>query len=144
VNPRFSIGGHRLKRGLFVLAIALLATGCNGGKVSRGPEGAVTGRVITKGSLPSGTKIVFEHREKGIAAEALLAPDGSFSLPNVLAGKNAVMVVAVPPPLPEDANAPAPKSDPEGSIPVKYASAETSGLSADVKEGPNSFEFEIR
>jgi hypothetical protein len=127
-----------------VLSLALAMSGCGPSAADRGPTGTVSGRVVVEGTIPAGSKIVFEHREKGAAVEVPLQQSGEYRLGDVLVGRNIVTVVTVPPPLPDDANAAPPAAATHLSLPAKYAASDTSGLTADVVAGPNSFDFDLR
>jgi len=73
--------------------------------------------------------------ERGFAAAGTLGPDGTFRLIPGRPGNGEVIgshKVAV---FPEE------PSDPR--VQSKYRNAETSGLSAEVKAGKNSFEFDL-
>jgi hypothetical protein len=117
-----------------VFLAALGFTGCT----RQFPMAEVSGKVTYKGKpLPEGT-IMFVP-QSGFAAAGTINPDGTFRLISGKPGDGAVIgrhkVAVIPPYQPQTPNYP--------KFPLKYQDAETSGLVAEVKEGTNTFEFEL-
>jgi len=126
----------------FGLALALLACllGCGGGKTA-----PVNGRVKLKdGSdvgVLAGYSLTFEAEGGKTSAVGDINPDGTFKLSTFGANDGAVpgtYRVAINQPSP-DPDKPPTKS----KLPAKYASLETSGLTAEIKPGPNNVELEL-
>jgi hypothetical protein len=78
------------------------------------------------------------------AADALVEPDGTFTLSTYTANDGApagdyVVTVVWPKPLYDDLGKPGPNQ-----LPANYAKVETTPLKAIVKAGANDFTFELR
>jgi hypothetical protein len=149
------------KRGfvwLFTAVVGAALTtfiGCGPGGYS-GPTGTVTGKVTLDGEpVPQGCAVSFVS-PAGFTASAKVGAGGSYTLLNV--DKPEIPVasykVAVAQLAAEVSGADydkymsaggggEAKSAPE-AIPAKYQTAETSGLSFDVKQGPNTFNIELK
>jgi hypothetical protein len=138
-----------------VLAFATIVSGgCSKGGYS-GPTGTVAGKATLDGKpVPQGCVVTFMS-DAGFTASGKVGADGSYTLLNV--DKPAIPVasykVSVAQPATEISGADYDKymspgggseaqSAPE-AIPAKYQSRETSGLTFDVKEGPNTFNIEL-
>ncbi len=112
--------------------------------------------------VPAGCTVVFIHQEKTVPASGAVGADGSYSASQVLAGANKV---SISPPAKASAAAAADPSNPEAykammmakgtagakggteekpPFPAKYQSPETSGLTFTVKEGPNTFDIDLK
>jgi hypothetical protein len=141
-------------RALALLGL-VLAAGCGPKDLPRGP---VRGRVTLNNQPVSGATIVFESKALGVAQTATLDGDGrydfaSYGASGLPAGSYKVSVSAgrfmqpgeeIPLVAPKGkAAAPEPKKT--VAIPDKYAKADTSGLTADVKAGDNPvFDFDLK
>lgn len=150
MNARF----HTI--GFSALAVAtLLLGGCVQGGPS-GPTGTVSGKVTVAGqSAPAGVSITFMSTG-GPVATGQTEADGTYRLavagnPNVPATEYKVMATA--PAAPEMSQAEIdkvmsggspPPAAPSATIPAKYASTNTSGLSFTVKEGPNTIDIDLQ
>lgn len=147
---RFATGmSARLPGCCFALAVAALAfvTGCG---ESNPTTGAVTGKVTYKGKPVSNGLIQFVPQGDGNAATGEITPDGTYELTTYVKGDGArpgsykVSVQVFPT---EEEGAGLPGAEFAGKkppIPPKYNSADTSGLSADVKEGENKLDFDLK
>lgn len=150
---------------LVVAGLALWA-GCDSGGYS-GPSGTVSGTVTLNGEpVPQGCTVVFLS-DKGFTATGQVGAGGNYQLSVVGKGGSttsgvpaATYQVSVSPPasgegaegdydaIMEEA-AKAGEGQPEESqaeaevIPAKYQSSGTSGLSFDVKEGPNTINIPL-
>lgn len=115
---------------LFVCLVVL--SGCG-----RGVQfGEVTGSVKFKGK-PLPNAVVFFMPQSGPAAAGATHEDGTFKMVTKRPGDGVLLgpcKVAITPFDP--INSPLP-------IPTKYTDAETSGLTANVEEGENVFDFEL-
>jgi hypothetical protein len=144
-------------RSLILLGIAVLAAGCGGSKDL--PRGPVRGRVTLNGKPVAGATIVFESKGVGVAQTATLDSDGRYEfasygasgLPaslykvSVSAGRFMQPGEEIPMVAPAAKGAPAPEKKVSVAIPDKYAKADTSGLTADVKAGDNqAFDFDLK
>jgi hypothetical protein len=119
----------------------------------------VIGKVTYKGNpVPAGTTVTFVNQDNGMAAVGQVAANGSYSL--LMRGERKVMTgpyrIAIgPAQVSVD-----PSSDPKAyeaimtgqgkmpetatSIPEKYKTAETSGLTYVVQPGPNIYDIELK
>ncbi|WP_439629396.1 carboxypeptidase-like regulatory domain-containing protein [Gemmata sp.] len=119
-----------LSRLLFA-GLILSALGC-----AQDVNGTVTGRVTHKGK-PVANAIVMFVPQSGVAAGGATNQDGTYELTSRALGDGArigpckVAVLAADP-----LNKPL-------AIPAKYTDPEQSGLAADVRRGPNVFDFDI-
>ncbi len=126
------------------LACALLA-GCGRGM----PMGQVSGRVTFEGNPVTEAQLVFQP-ERGPAASGLLDADGRYRLSTHAPGDGAVQGLHRVTIVPAEAGVqlqpgqpPAPPSAPKFNLPNEYLRPETSGLTADVKAGSNTFDFAL-
>lgn len=144
--PLFRALGTASRRALPAVTITAMlvllasSTGCG---QSGPPSGMVEGTVTLEGSSLAGAYVNFFNSESGAGGGAPIGADGKFAFEAPLrVGQYAVTIVppSAPPPLPvEDA---APEVKPP-TIPKKYQSETTSELTADVKEGRNTFDFAL-
>ena len=122
---------------------ALLAGLCGCGQ-SQGPIGNVAGEVTFEGEPVDQGEVVFFEAVGVPAGVAKLTPSGEFRLDQPIpVGEYQVAIT------PPSGEAPAGEEDPEydaalKKIPPQYQSEVTSGFTAVVKEGENSFTFEMR
>ena len=130
---------------LLLAAIVLGVTGCDRGP----PISEVSGKVTFQGQPVSEGVINFAS-ESGFGAQARLAADGSYSLRShhgkgIPLGSYKVSI-APPPfdPVPADLSKPPAERPQYPDIPARYRSFDTSGLTAEVREGGNVFEFDMK
>ena len=157
-------------RVIVVLSLVLpIVIGCTGSS-SRplGKPVPVKGKVTYNGKpAPAGCIITFFHSERNFPASAQIAADGSYTL--LFNGKPEVPMgtyqVAVTPPAGAAAEAASPSpSDPEAyrammmkpgiskgdgqakvaTIPKKYATPETSGVTFTLIEGPTTYDVDMK
>src|SRR5262249_46178772 len=125
-----------------VLAVfALCAASVIGCGAPSKPSGKVEGQVTYKGQPINEGDVNFHSRTTGVAALAQLNA-GKFSFPQSIEVGEYAVYVSPPRPEPTDPRQGPPpviKSD----IPLKARDMTTSGLTATVKEGANTFVFEI-
>ncbi|MEY4181151.1 MAG: hypothetical protein RLY70_4726 [Planctomycetota bacterium] len=130
--------------------LALLVAGCGGGP-NAGPSGTVKGKV-TRGGQPVAGTIYFNSGAEGKSAMGALQPDGSYQLAgefgtSIPVGRYQVSLSASAgdsSAATADPAAMMPKAGAKGGIPPQYLSGDTSGWSAEVKAGENSFDFEVK
>lgn len=149
-----------------VAVVALLILGgCSDGGYS-GPSGDVTGTVKVGGKpAPDGTSVTFIS-DKGHTGSGTVSGDGKYQLVTVIEGSKLDTVpvgsyrVCVTPPASAPATSdadyekqmqaagsgkgPEVTQTPASAIPAKYHTTTTSGLSFDVKEGPNTIDIELQ
>src|SRR5262245_47011539 len=126
--------------GLVLLVLACLA-GCGEGKTA-----PVNGRVKLKDgsdvSVLASYSLSFEPDGGKTSAVGEVNPDGSFKLSTFGANDGAVpgkYRVAINPPPNPDPDKPPSKS----KLPAKYENLNSSGLTAEIKPGPNNIELEL-
>lgn len=126
-----------------ILALALGATtfifGCSGDASTRS-TGSVSGVVKLGDKAPSAAVIKFAATKTGNAATAKLDADGKYSIDEMVADTYAV-TIAPPDPTPGEPGKPNPGTSNPDEIPKKYREAATSGFTAEVKPGKNTFDF---
>jgi hypothetical protein len=132
-----------LLRSTAVAAVALCLAGCGGGSGTVPVRGTVT----FKGKpVPSGT-ITFIP-DAGPHATGEIGPDGTYTLTTYKAGDGAVpgsykvVVVAM-----QDTSARLPEERtplPPPIVPTKYTSVATTDLTAQVKDGENTINFDLK
>lgn len=128
------------------LPLALFAIGCGGA----GPQmGRVSGTVSHQGApLTKGNITFVPSSPEGTYATSQIRPDGSYDLSTSEYGQGAVVgdyQVAVTDLAPEDIPDFIPREPVESKsqISPKYADISTSGLTATVKRGGNTFNFDL-
>jgi hypothetical protein len=107
---------------------------------------------VTRGGQPVAGTIYFNSGAEGKSAMGALQPDGSYQLASefgsaIPAGRYQVSLSAAasdPSAATADPSAMTPKAGGKQAIPAKYLSGDTSGWSAEVKVGENSFDFEVK
>lgn len=126
------------------LALCLLS-GCGGGAEAV-PSGTVVGTVTSNGK-PLGQGVInFTSSTTGTGVYIEMQPDGTYELPSAIpAGEYRVFFSTpnlgdVPPPEPGQAAPPNVLKD----VPEKYQSEQTTDLQVQVKEGANTFDFELK
>lgn len=130
---------------LLSLAVgAVILIGASGCGESTGPSGLVMGKVTARGRPVDLGHVLLVKPDGVPIGSAQLTPTGEFQFPEpVTVGEYQVAVL----PTGEEAAAGVPDPKLERSlktIPPKYRSETTSGFKAVVKEGDNSFTFQIR
>ncbi|GAB4154456.1 MAG: hypothetical protein Tsb009_31120 [Planctomycetaceae bacterium] len=140
---------------LFLGCTLVGVNGCGGKKGVDGPTGTVSGTITMKGgTIPEGSSVIFMPEKGGTPASAKIDSSGNFSL--LYKGESAIPVgkykVAVTlkaeemsPEAAMEANMKKGKKQKAASsaIPTKYQNPETSGKTFEVKEGENTFTWEL-
>jgi hypothetical protein len=132
----------RGSRGVFFWSLLvclgeLVGCGGDGGEVS----GSISGTVTCDGGPLTVGSVLFVNRDYGIGVEGPLDASGNFHIPAIRTGEYQVAIQ--PPPLPSpEAMEKGEKAAPSPVAP-KYRSPETSGLTAQVKEGDNTIDFRL-
>ena len=136
----------------FAALLMLVAViGC--GNSSSGPATyPVTGKVTLGGAPVAGATVFFAPVSSGVGAAAQTEPDGSFNVKIELemgksskeglpAGDYRISIIK----LEHKAGAPSLSKPPKNTLPPKYASPETSNLSASIKaDGENFVELALQ
>lgn len=118
---------------------------CSGCGEAAPPEGQVFGKVTFRGQPVTEGTISFQS-PSGYGGEDELDPDGSYRLPSGVA-VGEYQVAVVPPQVMDSSDPHTPpvrvfkKMD---NIPKKYHLIATSQLTASVKEGDNSLDFDLK
>lgn len=116
--------------------------GCGGGGPARKPTGKVEGTVTFEGKPVEAGSVGLELKGGGGGALATIGAGGKFTIPEVPVGNYVVTVTPVEL-TPDDVSAgkTAPPSD---NIPEKYRSIQSSDITAEVKEGANTVNVEMK
>ncbi len=128
-------------RNLFLACLLLFAfVGCGG------TQGRVSGHVTLDGQPLTKGDISFAPAGEGVAATGQINSRGNYSLmvgtsADIPPGSYRVTVVAVEPVAPTPEN---PEPLPNLLTPKKYGNAATSDLTAEVKVGSNTFNFDLK
>ena len=117
--------------------------GCGSGDGK--PSGSVSGRITFQGQPVTSGVVNLMSQKLGAGASAPLGDDGKYRLADSLElGDYKVMVTPPPPPPPRPEDGP-PKPPPAAAnIPKKYRTEATTDLSATVKSGSNTFDFDLK
>jgi hypothetical protein len=152
MNPDVGARRRRFEPGGWLLLGALAGLGCGG-------TGEVSGTVKFQGRpLASGSVLMMGADNRPLYGE--IHEDGSYRIKGVPTGTVKVAVNSPPPTLapqapgaegrskaPEPASrTPDPAADPKGlwfAIPEKYGDPLTSGLSREIKKGPNTYDIDL-
>ena len=124
---------------LITLAIAI-ASGCSGKKVW--PKAPVTGRVTFQGRPLNHGRIVFVH-EQGHGGASDIGPDGRYSLDGII-GNNRVAIECNDPNAKTTEPGRPTMAVPLSLIPLRYKNHMQSGFSAEVREGENTADFDLK
>ncbi|MDX1947888.1 MAG: carboxypeptidase-like regulatory domain-containing protein [Pirellulaceae bacterium] len=120
-----------------VTTVALLG-GCSGGGLAP-VQGTVT---FADGRPAQNITVTFQEREKQVGASGTTDASGIYRLSSQSPGDGAPpgnYLVSVHQPGPADSNDP----EPPRLFPKRYENAQTSGLSCEVKPGPNEFNITL-
>jgi hypothetical protein len=124
------------------LVVVLGMCGCGGGNKEK--TGDVVGKVTLEGSPITTGSISFISKQGKTGAGELDA-NGDYKIRKIVVGK--YNVVVSPPPLPPPGMPGSVKKAGQAEFPghpKKYRSDLTSGLEAEVKEGENKFDFDLK
>jgi hypothetical protein len=116
--------------------------GCGSSADETGPTGAVTIQVNYGGEPVAGASVQIVVPGTAKSAFADLDEVGSVSIPGVQTGTYTVSVMPPAPEAPDPEKPSPPQTFP--NIPQKFRTETTSPLKAEVKEGDNSFEFDLK
>ena len=152
-----------------LLVISALACGGCAEPVDLGPTGTISGNLTYNGKpLAEGTQVVFMQRQRGFAGLGATDAEGNFTITLYRKSTGATSempvgtyIVMVQPP--SDPNAEMELADPSDvatpnemssanqkqlfvktEFPMKYRQPSTSGITREVKEGPNTFEIDLK
>lgn len=122
--------------------LSCLLLGCGGGN-DIGPSGEVEGTVTLDGEPLSEGSVAFYQASTGNTGGADLGPVGKFKFDvPIPVGSYQVSFQPAAPPQPDDAESDRLANE-KSNIPVGYQMGETSQITAEIKEGPNTFTFEL-
>jgi len=138
--------------GIFISAIMVAATGCHGdGLAVRAP---VSGTVTFRGKPLPNAEVTFHPASGERVATGRTNAEGRFTLgtfstnDGAVLGSHVVTIIARGEPRelgPDEIGSGLPGTKASGNpvIPLKYFAPETSGLTYEVKKGPNQFEIAL-
>ncbi|WP_417390329.1 hypothetical protein [Gimesia sp.] len=129
-----------LLSGAALLAVTLLA-GCGGTTVASKPMGTVSGTVTHKGQPLTDCRVNYLSEQLGASAGGDLTEDGSFTLDGPIPAGSYSVFISLPS---EFTPAQAQSNTGLSQVPKKYLSASTTDLTADVKEGESSHDFDLK
>lgn len=128
---------------LGTVTLPLMMVGCGGGP-DVGPTGEVEGKVLVDGQPLTEGSVSLYDKTTGNTGGGEVGADGTFKFTvPVPVGKYQVAVLPPDAPAPDDPQADM-AANQNAMIHDLYRSGETSEIVADVKEGPNSFTFELK
>jgi hypothetical protein len=137
------------------LLALLLSVGCAGSK----PVGSVTGKVLYQNKPLRGGSVTFIPADGVGVASSRIGEDGTYSIARIPVGPVKITVETkssepprkytgggAPPPPDDPNNRPDPERKPGRYIPIadRYADAEGSGISYEVKAGAQEFTVELK
>jgi hypothetical protein len=125
--------------------LSCLFLGCGGGDDVReiGPTGEVEGTVNLDGEPLTGGSVAFYQESTGNGGGGELGPDGKFKF-DVPTPVGTYLVAFQPPAPPQPNDEDSGKlARVESNIPEGYQAGDTSLVTAEVKEGPNTFTFKL-
>lgn len=142
---RTSFKKHSSVSQLFLSAAALLAvtllTGCGGTTVASKPMGTVSGTVTLKGQPLTDCRVNYLSEQLGASAGGDLTEDGSFTLDGPIPAGSYSVFISLPS---EFTPAQAQSNTGLSQVPKKYRGSSTTDLTADVKEGESSHDFDLK
>lgn len=128
---------------LCLLSCFLLGCGGGGGGREIGPTGEVEGTVTLEGEPLTVGSIAFYQSSTGNSGGAELGPGGKFKFDTPTpVGSYLVAFQPPAPPQPDDKES-GMLASVESDIHMGYQTGETSKLTAEIKEGQNTFTFEL-
>lgn len=166
VSRMLSMSLRQVHNSNWRFAVSLMAGtvflfGCSSSNLPPGPKGTVEGKVTYKGEpVPAGSTVTFVHGDTSLPAIGQTGAGGTFKL--MMQGGDQLPAgtysVAVSPPasgeISEQTDMDAYKAMMEGGataakattgpFPEKYQAAETSGVTFEVKEGPNTYDLDMK
>lgn len=125
------------------MAASAMTLGCGGPAIEIPELGAVTGAVTVDGKPLEGVSVTFVPESGALASVARTGSDGKYELvyavpgtkemiKGAAVGQHTVRIDVLPDPLAQTASQP---------LPARYNLEST--LKADVKQGPNTFDFQV-
>ena len=135
-----------MSRAMSLLGLLGLLLGSNGcGNSSSRPEATVQGKVTLAGQPLTRGQVVFSSSATGTSAAGVLQTDGTFELTGaIVPGAYRVYILPPDPGNIEPGLTNPPPVDELKDVPQKYKSETSTDLTAEVKEGENSFEFDLQ
>jgi hypothetical protein len=129
--------------GWLALCLTCLFVGCGGGGSETGPTGEVEGTVTVAGEPLTEGSVAFYQAETGGSGGGALGPGGKFKF-DIPVPVGIYQVSFRPPEAPQpDDEASGKLANVESDIHEGYQNGETSEIYATIKEGPNTFTFDL-
>lgn len=135
------------------LAGALVTVGCGTEKVERPETVPVSGTIMYNGEPVGSANVIFRHKDGQSSSYGKTDAQGRFQLQTFEANDGArpgEYVVSVQkyeitkPELPEEHPDYVPPPPPKPLVPEKYMDPKTSGLTANVQDAENNFNFDLK
>lgn len=134
---------HRCWLSVAICVSTGLIAGC--GSSTSKPSGSVSGRVTFQGQPVTSGVVNLMSKTLGAGASAPLGEDGKYRLNDPLEVGDYKVMITPPPPAPPRPEDGPPKPRPTASdIPNKYRTEATTDLTATVKAGSNTFDFDMK
>lgn len=129
-----------LRKASAVCLLCLLA-GCGGAQAESKPMGTVSGSVTLKGKPLTDCRVNLISDQLGASAGGDLQADGSFTLDGPVPAGNYAVFITMP-----EIFTPAQAQSKSGlsSVPKKYRSQSTTDLKADIQQGENKVDFDLK
>ena len=121
---------------LSIAAIAVCILGCSGSK----PQGSASGKVTFGGKPVTSGSVLFSDSTTGTGATAELDSSGGYQIDSIPTGSYQVAITLPPAPAPHEMQQAVISYI---NIPAMYQTPETSGLTATIKDGQNSLDFNL-
>ena len=124
-----------------LVAFSVFVGWCAGCGSGGPPTGSVSGKVTYNSQPLTAGVVTFINEEAGRGASSDLDASGQYRIPALQTGQYKVAIHRQPPPV----NETSPQTIGNGrlSIPEKYQDFQSSGLTATVKEGKNTTDFNL-
>lgn len=119
-----------------------LLNGCGAGEEVL-EFGEVNGKLTLNGAPLTNAMVVFNRTETGHGGSATVDGEGKYVVTDKLPAGIYQVGVSPAPVKPPNPGEPAPVIPPS-KIPAKYSNPDTSGFTADVAPGPNTFDFDLK
>lgn len=129
-------------RYMFVILFLICCVTISGCGPQDAPRGDITGSVQYKGQPVATGCVSLYSPTGGTGSSGDIQADGTFAIKGIPTGSYQVSIAPQPPVPPAPGETPKPQ--PKFVLPVKYADGASSGLTSDVKEGPNELKLDLK